>query len=147
MSGLGLVSGLRQRICLLCYVNSASIFSLTCLPSTHFYNIKIFPDPVKMESELSKNLEFPDGKYLYLMMGPSLHTTENCYFGFSKFYLGILIRQMESWDLLPFFANDIRNVAWAICLHHCFSKYNKMVQDKMVSNIIIDAITESIGSL
>ena len=70
MSGLGLVSGLRQRICLLCYVNSASIFSLTCLPSTHFYNIKIFPDPVKMESELSKNLEFPDGKYLYLMMGP-----------------------------------------------------------------------------
>ena len=93
MSGLVLFSGLCQRICLLFYVNSASIFSLICLPSTRSYNIKIFPDPVKVESELSKNLEFPDRKYLYLMMGPYLHTTENRYFfGFSKFHLGILIR-------------------------------------------------------
>ena len=77
MSGLRLVSGLGQRISLLCSVNSASIISLICFPSPLFHNIKtFFPVPMKVESELSKNLEFPDGKYLYIIMGPSSHTTE-----------------------------------------------------------------------
>ena len=76
MSGIGSVSGLGQNICLLCYVYSASISSAICLPSPLFHNIKIFPAPMKVQCELSKNLNFPDGKYLYIIMGPSSHTTE-----------------------------------------------------------------------
>ena len=56
---------------LLCYVKSASIFSLICLPSPLFHNIIIyFPAPRKVERRLSKNLELPDGKYFYFTMGP-----------------------------------------------------------------------------
>ena len=75
--GLGLVSGSGQRICLLCSVNSVSIFLLICLPRPLFHKIKIFPSPMKVENELSRNLEFPEGKYLYIIMGPSLLTKEN----------------------------------------------------------------------
>ena len=56
---------------LLCYVKSASIFSLICLPSPLFHNIIIyFPAPRKVESRLSKILELPDGKCLYFTWGP-----------------------------------------------------------------------------
>ena len=56
---------------LLCYVKSASIFSLICLPSPLFHSINIFfPATTKVASGLSKNLEFPDEKYFYFTMGP-----------------------------------------------------------------------------
>ena len=79
---------------LLCYVKSASIFSLICLPSPLFHNIIIyFPAPRKVERRLSKNLELPDGKFLYIAKGPNSHRTENHYcIGCSKFHLGILLR-------------------------------------------------------
>ena len=101
---------------------------------------------MKVESELSMNLEFPDGKYLCIIMRSCSQTTENHYsFSFSKFHLGILIRCTKSWDLVPLFGNII-SIAWAICLHHIFSKYNQMVQDKMVSIITLAGLTESIGT-
>ena len=105
-----------------CYVSSASILSLICLQSP-LLNIKIFfPAPMKLESELSRNIEFPDGKHIYIIMGPSSHTTENCYcFGCNKFHLGILIRWMKSWDLVHLFGNYIINIARVVCLHHRFS--------------------------
>ena len=79
---------------LLCYVKSASIFSLICLPSPLFHNIIIyFPAPRKVERRLSKNLELPDGKFLYFTKGPNSHRTENHYcIGCSKFHLGIFLR-------------------------------------------------------
>ena len=127
----------------MCCVNSAPIFLLICLPSPLFHNIKIFPAPMKVENELSRNLEFPEGKYLYIIMGPSLHTTENN----TVFVVLNFIRWTKSWDLVPLFGNNIINIAWARCLHHRFSKYNQMVQHKMVSIIILGGLTESIGSL
>ena len=79
---------------LLCYVQSASISSLICLPSPLFHNIIIyFPAPRKVERRLSKNLELPDGKFFYFAKGPNSHRTENHYcIGCSKFHLGILLR-------------------------------------------------------
>ena len=130
-------------------MNTASIFSFICLPSSLFHNIKIFfPAPIKVKSELSKNLEFPDGKYLYIIMAPSSQTTENQYcFGCYQFHLGILIGCTKSWDLVPLFDNDVTNIAWAMCLHQSFNKYNQMVQAKMVTVIILDGLSESTVSL
>ena len=98
---------------LLCYVKSASIFSLICLPSPLFHNIIIyFPAPRKVERRLSKNLELPDGKFLYFAKGPNSHRTENHYcIGCSKFHLRILTRWKQSWNLVLFFDNDIINIA------------------------------------